>query len=310
MVTGTKEIEVGKNLDVEIVSLFARLSCLKPPDFSFANPMSLIGTFLNGEPIICGFHGQESFCHGLDFKNQVWKVYNYSLLEQRSQAASVALENGSWVIFGGQKYSEQIPVLLNTSEILIGSKFHFGPQLPLPMSGHCIVKFDKEQIFIAGGYGQPFSKQAHTLQINYNLSNIWHSIKPMNEGRYGHVCGRILTLFNDVQIVAAGGLRVDKVEIYLFRKKSWINGPDMLQNNVFKAASVQGSTSFLMIGGLELEPCQTLNCQIKDIFIFDRNNAWRRSQKELHTGRGNHIGIALPPDIECTSKINFIIQLE
>ena len=286
-------------MDAEIVSLFARPSCLKPPDFPLANPMSLIGSFVDGNPNICGFLEQESFCYSLDIKNQYWNIHNYTIIEQRSHAAGVQLENGSWIIFGGQKFSEGVPVLLNTSEILIETQFYFGPQLPLSLSGHCVVKVDDDQIFTAGGYGQPFLKDTFYLQIQ---NNTWQSITPMQQGRYGHVCGKVLSSFNDIQIVAAGGLRVDKAELYLYQKQYWINGPDMMRKNFFKAASVQGPTNFIIIGGLELEPCATSNCQLEEIYIFERNIAWKFSQQKLKKGRGNHIAIKLPPEIECTSK--------
>ena len=283
----------GKKLDVEIVSLFARSSCLKPNDFPLANPMSLIGSFINGDAIICGFLGNTSFCYGLDLIEQSWKVLNFTMSEQRAQAAGARLENGSWIIFGGQKYSEGVPIILNTSEILIDSNFQLGPQLPMHMSGHCIVNLGKNSIFIAGGYGQPFLKHAFILKINNATS--WESVIPMHQGRYGHVCGKVLNSFNDVQIIAAGGLRVDKVEIYLYKKQYWINGPNMMRDNFFKAVSVQGPSSFLLVGGLELEPCSMLNCQLKEIYIFDRNLDWQASKQELNKGRGNHIALGLPP---------------
>ena len=275
---------------------------MKPPDLPLANPMSLIGSFIDGEPVICGFLEQKSFCYSLNLRKQTWNENNFTIIEQRAQATGVRLENGSWLILGGQIYTEGVPVLLNTSEILINSKFQFGPQLPIPMSGHCTVKLEEKHLFTAGGYGQPFLKHSHTLKI-INSTN-WQSITPMQKGRYGHVCGKILNSFNDIQVVVAGGLRVDKVEIYLYQKQHWINGPDMMRKKFFKAASVQGPTSFLMVGGLELEPCSTSNCQLKEIYTFDRSNiAWKTSRQELNIGRGNHIAIGLPPEVECTSKM-------
>ena len=268
--------------------------------------MSLIGTFFKRVPVICGFLEKDSFCYSLDMRDQYWRTNNFTLLEQRAQAAGVSLENGSWIIFGGQKYNEQLPILLNTSEILIDANFNFGPDLPLPLSGHCIVKIDQNHIFSAGGYGQQFLKEAFIMQT---LNGSWETISPMFDGRYGHICGKVLSSFNHIQIVAAGGLRINKVEIYLHQKQYWIYGPEMIQRNFFKAATVQGPTSFLMVGGLELEPCSTSDCQLKEIYIFDRlNNAWKHSQQNLKIGRGNHIAIGLPPNVECTSKFLYFFH--
>ena len=290
--------------DVEIVTMFPRPSCPKPPNFPYSNSLALIGMFINNQIVLCGFLEDLSSCYGLDIETHFnWIKLYLHLLEERSQAATVKLEDNSWLITGGQKYYGGAPKLLNTTEIVSEEKSVFSSELPQPLSGHCAITINSLIIFIAGGYGQPHLVDCFLLNLNNQTTSQNQIVAPMSQGRYGHACGRVKTQ-GLTKIIVVGGLRVDNSEIYLLDRNFWLNGPKVKEQEIFKSSVVNGPTSFALVGGIELEPCSTDTCRFDSIFIFDADeNKWGKSEHVLIRGRGNHISINLPTDYICSSKI-------
>ena len=302
MVAG-EDASTELNSDVEIVTMFPRPSCPKPPNFPDSDTLSLLGMFINDQVVLCGYKDEQSFCYGLNIENYFnWVEFPLQLLDERSQATTVKLKENFWLITGGQNYYNGAPKLLNTTEIVNEEESIFGPELPQPLSGHCSVSINSSFVFVAGGYGQPYLLDSFLLKLFDPILSRYEILTPMSIGRYGHMCGRV-KIQGTTKIIVAGGLRVDDVEIHLLDRNVWIKGPKLQGQELFKATTINGPTSFALVGGIELEPCSTDNCRYDSIFIFNGDESkWERSKHLLKRGRGNHISIDLPIDYTCSSK--------
>ena len=302
MVTGEESTRPRLNVDSEIVSLFARPSCPKPPKFPIENTLALYSTLSANGPLLCGFSERETGCFRYQILENLWTMEPFALLENRSHASSVSYNNDSWIITGGQIYSEGNPIILETSEILSNLEFVQGPNLPIPLSGHCIVKLNYEQIFAAGGYGdQLHLKDAFILNIE---THSWDYLPLMKYGKFGHACGKVITLFNKMEIIVAGGLHQKRIEKYSLVHNKWLTLSNIETQPLFKTAEVQGATTFVIAGGVELEPhCTTSNCRQNTIKIYDNHkNALMNQKEKLNKGRGNHVATPIPSNVICSGK--------
>ena len=301
MVTGEASTRPRLNTDSEIVSLFARPKCPKPKRFPIENMLGFYSTLSVDLPLLCGFSEQEKGCFEYQFLEKHWIIKQFGMIENRSHASSVDYGNGIWIITGGQKYSNGVPVILETSEILIDLAFTQGPNLPIPLSGHCTVKISDDQLLVAGGYGESYLTDTYILNINQNTSD---AVPSMKYGRFGHACGKVITLFNEVEVILAGGLHQDKIEKYSLVHDKWFTMPNIEDHPIFKSATVQGESTFVITGGVELEPeCTTSNCRQDIIKIFDDyNKAFKQHTKTLSNGRGNHLATSIPIDTICSGN--------
>ena len=194
MVTGEVYTRPQLNTDSEIVSLFERPTCPKPPDFPIRNVLAYYGVSIDGNPLLCSFSAHESGCFSYQLNKIAWKSESFDINEERSHAAGVSFGNDFWIITGGQTFLDDIPVLLNTSEILRRGEFGIGPELPKALSGHCAVNFFQEQIFFAGGYGE-MGHLRDSFVLNINEEMAWKNVDLMEYGKFGHICGRVKTIF-------------------------------------------------------------------------------------------------------------------
>ena len=279
--------------------------CPKPSDFPVRGSNALYGTYYGQrQTLLCGTKIDENACYTYDIGGMSWNLEGFAPMEEQTHASAAAW-NSSWIIVGGQKHIGESPVLLNTSEILISNKFMPGPVAPVPLSDHCIVAVDKNVIFISGGYGEP-SPLGITLILNFGeLKSNWQTLNPMKSGRFGHACGRIKTIFDIYEIIVVGGLHQPSTEIYSFSREHWLSGPNFEDVQIFNAATVQGEYSFLITGGVELVPqCTTRNCRLDRIYAYDHSSRmFTKHEQRLNRGRGNHVSISLPANVNCSSEL-------
>ena len=304
MLTGEESTRPRLNTDSDIISMFARPSCPKPPMFPIESTLALYSTLSIIGPLICGFNEQEKGCFIYQFVESNWIIERFSLLENRAHASSVSYGNDEWLITGGQDYHEGVPVILTSSEILRNMTFTHGPMLPIPLSGHCSVKINEDQIFIAGGYGEHHLKDSFVLNIK---GIIWDHLPLMKYGRFGHACGKTVTLFDEIEIVVAGGLHQHRLEKYSIAHHKWFTLPTIEEQPIFKSATVQGETTFIITGGVELEPhCTTTNCRQDIIKIYDNHiNTLIKKKQKMIQGRGNHVATPIPLDVDCSGKNSY-----
>ena len=307
MVTGEASTRPKLNTDSEIVSLFARPNCRKPLKFPVDNTLALYGSSATEGLLFCGFSDQEKGCFRYNILENNWEIEQYSLLVNRSHASSVSFGNGSWIITGGQTYSdfERVPILLETSEILRDLEFIQGPNLPISLSGHCSIQIDDNHIFIAGGYGD----ESHLMNsFILNITHFtWNYLPLMKYGRFGHTCGKTISLFNEIDVIVAGGLHQNRIEKFSLTHFKWFTLPIIEDQPIFKSATVQGETTFVITGGVELEPdCTTSNCRIDTIKIYDNDmSKFKKDIKRLTRGRGNHVATPMPINVDCSGKFCF-----
>jgi hypothetical protein len=81
----------------------------------------------------------------------------------------------SWWVTGGSGFAGA----LDTTEILRFGEFIRGPDLPFPMSQHCVAKVDATRYFFAGGTGG----DASTALMYDIVSDMWTSLPNMPRGR-------------------------------------------------------------------------------------------------------------------------------
>ena len=306
MVMGELPTRPELNKDSEIVALFARPKCPKPPDFPIENTLDRYGILQGEVPFICGINDQENTCFKYKVKDNKWDLENFTINGNRTQASSVQYGDSMWIITGGQKFVSGVPVILDNSEILKDGEFINGPLLPIPLSGHCTVKLH-HGFFVAGGYGD--LKDSYIFDIS---DTTWKNLTLMKYGKFGHACGRVLTLFNEDEVIAVGGLRQYETEIFSLKRSIWLDGPRILDQPIFRSATVQGENTFIITGGVELEPdCTTPNCRSNTIieynnFIVD----FLPKEEKLSKGRGSHTAVPLPVNAVCSSKIHTSIFLK
>ena len=302
MVTGEEATRPMLNADSEIISLFARPSCPKPQRFPIENTLTLYSTLKAGEPLLCGFSDQEKGCFRYQILENNWVMEEYSLLENRTHASSVSYNNNSWIITGGQKYTGGAPVLLDSSEILRNHEFTQGPMLPIPLSGHCSVRLNEGHIFITGGYGD----QSHLMDaLIFDIKELsWEYLPMMKHGRFGHACGKAMTLFNEIEIFVLGGLHQNRIEKYSIIHSKWFTLPTTEDQPIFESATIQGETTFVITGGVELDPdCTTINCRRDSIKLYDNNiQSFINRNERLNKGRGNHVSTQMSSKVICSGK--------
>ena len=301
--------------DVELVATFPRPTCPKPPNFPIEKPLGLIGALQDNIPLVCGSMTEAKFCYEFDLKGLSWINQSFEMDEPRTQSAGAQLNGDLWIILGGQVYINGAPLILDTSTVLHNGHFAAGPILPMALSGHCSVSISDSQIFVSGGKDRQLSNSRLAFmlslscgfcKVNIDKLSTWKNLTAMSLGRYGHACGKVKNL-KEAQVIVAGGLRVDKVEI--FTNEGWIGGPK-LERQVFSAATVQGDLTFLIVGGMELEPdCSAENCRLAAIHTYNpMEGTWGEKEQVLRHGRKKLLAVPLPVDADCSSMKLFLIN--
>ena len=155
----------------------------------------MVGSFVEGNPVICGGYdsdGYQNRCSLYSFGDGSWNLAPFALNHARYAAASVALPDGGFLVMGGRGHTEDS---LTTTEILSGGTFEIGPDLPERFDFHCSVLANDTHVFLSGGTFAPNS--AYFLEIS---SGSWTRARDMR-GRYQHTCG----LSRNGEMVVAGG---------------------------------------------------------------------------------------------------------
>ena len=144
--------------------------------------------------------------------NGKWQMKR-NMIEKRSGAASVALDQSMLWIVGGT--DELYNDLRSTEFIKLGQPSVKGRNLPFRISGHSMIQYNEKSIYIIGGKqnGQFYSKKTwivdptNGFQIKEGPS--------LNKGRESHGCTK-MTLNGRTILVVAGGYNfgcLESVEI-------------------------------------------------------------------------------------------------
>ena len=176
MATGTPNLA---SMVTEVIDLSDNpVTCKGLGDF----PLKLScgsGGLLNGSlPIVCGgkYVNLDKDCFILGTNEKI-----ASLKGPRANSAAVTMFDKLWITGGYDDYN-----YLNSTEILdvtvSPASVVQGPELPMPMSSHCIAKLNDSTVFF----------MAERKTFFYDLSaNVWTSGPDMAHERYGFGCGNI-----------------------------------------------------------------------------------------------------------------------
>ena len=165
------------------------------------------GGLLNDRvPLICGgFEGVNRLivCYIAGSANRDPVVKR---LTPRSSSAAVTLNSHQLWITGGMDDSRS--KYLKSTEI-VDDRTSFppvvkGPDLPVPMAGHCIVQLNQSTILFMGG--APNFKKTHFYNIE---TQTWTDGPDMNYGRLYSGCGMMQMATGSSVVVITGGRKTE-----------------------------------------------------------------------------------------------------
>ena len=159
------------------------------------------GGLINGsQPLICGgwignYYTSECYMAGGPTSDPVAR-----LLTPRRYSAAVAINSHQLWVTGGIYGSnilastEIVDILANPPTIVP------GPELPVPMDGHCIVQFNQSTVLFMGGY--PNYKKTFFFDTS---TQTWTNGPDMNHQRMYFGCG-LTIMGSDLLAVVSGGI--------------------------------------------------------------------------------------------------------
>ncbi len=273
---------------------------------------------MDGSPVVCGgyrFAAEEEQiaskqCDILSPKGK-YKNRQVPMSFARGQAASVVLDGGQTLwITGGQPQWNSKKQFLKTTEYLspASSKTEPGPDLKEEIKGHCLIKINDTSVLLIGGSTKAMEKGKNGYYVDPKTGNTT-KVRPINNGRYGHVCGQVASGSGGkmIEVVVGGFMRLNNRHLtksksrqttelldVINNKKTWILGP-MLEMEDPKRASALTTPegSFLVIGG---------GSEIKgnrDIFELSCQGSvqsclWTKRDQELASARFAHVAMIVP----------------
>ena len=171
--------------------------------------------------IVCGPNSAGTQCKFIELThtNSIWKVANFSMLEDRSYATILALDTTQFWITGGKTSSDdpdKNSAILKTTEIFKNGHFTFGQDLPHPTFSHCMAKINSTHIVTTGGKNTAINVLNKIHIINLNSNTNWTELPNMYSIRFGHSCGVAKN-----RLIVAGGLNMDTTEIFSFDRMEW-----------------------------------------------------------------------------------------
>ena len=129
-------------------------------------------------------------------------------------AASILLNSSTvlWVTGGTSGHQNGVPITTKSTEYVrleSGKTWKgetvSGPDLPVAVRGHCLVKLNEETVIMIGGANWSNSQYYHETWLFHVKNESWTEGPPVNSKREGHMCG-IIDFNNTQMVVVAGGL--------------------------------------------------------------------------------------------------------
>ena len=112
---------------------------------------SATGGLLQNSPIVCGGDDEE-YGNSLNCIVIGQPKMKMKMIESRSYAACVALDDQRLWIVGGDNSNENENIYLSSTEFIkLGQPSVKGPDLPFTIFGHAMIQYDEKSIYIIGG---------------------------------------------------------------------------------------------------------------------------------------------------------------
>ena len=215
------------------------------PDYPIAMAWG-VGAMVDGRPTVCGgqsLQGPTGECFQYLHGNSQWVPVS-SLQTPRAAPASSLVDSETWLVTGGWDSQDAT----NSSEAWQwggggGLSGHGGPDLPLPLSGHCQLTVNSSQVMMLGGGG---GSGVHVLDWG---SGEWLAQLPdVPTGLSRDACGLIENSQNGREVVVLGNST--DVHLFNFRNGTWRDGPDLEGEDLSASgAAVQMGERFVGRGG-------------------------------------------------------------
>ena len=219
--------------DLEVIDLETKETCVDRGNFDLQYAFNGFGGLLNGHMVIyCGgFYNTQDHpnadCFVSDLNNnEGWWPYQYLLTYPRVSAASVVINETILFISGGTINGS----LSNTTEFVTLDGSTLGPQMPIALENHCMVKLNDSMVAIIGG-PTPYQNQLYFLDLN---TMKWTAKPDLYSNIELFGCSIFYFQENPFIMVAGGefnGFVYNSVDIFDVANKVWFEGPNLLRNS-------------------------------------------------------------------------------
>ena len=181
------------------------------PGFDVPKVIGATGGILQKTPIVCGGWDGNNYINYDDCVVIGKPEKNIKMLEERTGAASVVLNQTTLWVVGGNAIQQP-----STEFIRLGQPSVAGPVLPFTISNHSMVQYDEKSIYIIGGYKNGYLTNKTWIVDPTDGFQIKEG-PSLNGGRANHGCAKMNLNGRTVLVIAAGSESVfgylDSVEI-------------------------------------------------------------------------------------------------
>ena len=157
--------------------------------------------------------------------NFTW-IRSPEMLSKRYYHASAVLENDTVLVSGGvDRDRNGVVVHWNTTERFDGEKWTQGPDLPLPLSLHCMLVLENGDIFVAGGI-----TNISTDSVTYHDETFVYSISEEKWSRKADMItpkGSFPCALHQGEVWASDEFS-GNVEIFDPQANEWKSGPNLI----------------------------------------------------------------------------------
>ena len=175
---------------------------------------SATGGLLQNSPIVCGGE-DEKYGNSLDCIVIGQPEMKMKMIESRSYAACVALDDQRLWIVGGDNSNENENIYLSSTEFIkLGQPSVKGSELPFKIFGPSMIQYNEKSIYIIGGGQNGFLSNKTWIVDLTNGFQIKEG-PSLNNGRASHGCAKMAVNGRTILVVAGGynSRYLDSVEI-------------------------------------------------------------------------------------------------
>ena len=245
-------------------------------------------------------------CYASDRQNVTasWRQV-VTMTEARWGAASVVIDMEGigetfWVTGGTNGKSD-----LSSTEFVrpaLSNRTRPGPDLPVKVRSHCLVKLDDSRVMVIGGIEQQGRTNSKGTWIHNFDTGLWTSGPYLNIGRRYHSCGLITDPVADTQVVIVTGgwdgyeSWTGSTEMWAVDSDIWIDGPNLPQP-IAMASSYTRSSELTLVGGFA-GYWSTLSKSLLTIRCYNSTCNWHKNHEELNQRpRARAVAVLIPTSL-------------
>lgn len=254
-------------------------------------------------PLICGGNAHPNYVGNCYIPGYGSKDSLVTLLTPRAGSAAITMESHMWIT-GGWDGSN---VLMSTEIVDVVSSPAFvvqGPELPMAMSGHCIVKVNgttvlfvyKRKTFFFDYATQAWANGPDTNHERLSSGcGIMENVVVVAGGHFSETTTEFLTLDDPNGLKWSAGTNRSHILTMIFSHNYFITiGPD-LPKPLFGLSAVEFDGTVIIIGGYSASYPQ--NCLYKLVCSNDTNCEWSEMSQKLKVGRSGFVAMLIPDEL-------------